>query len=151
MENSKNIHIFSFRSRDMYSLHMQLKQRYSFLQFYRLLEEVRNRPCKNKSQCNRIHTPLTLIYVFIMDIKDNLKDISLDILLNDIFVYLSTEIIWCFAWYTVQHPRMLIKPIWILKKKWFRTSFELNTCTSNLYVELSCKCKSSMIKGKMTK
>lgn len=57
---------------------MQLKQRYSFLQFYRLLEEVRNRPCKNKSQCNRIHTPLTPIYVFIMDITDNLKDISLD-------------------------------------------------------------------------
>lgn len=58
----------------MYSLHMQLKQRYSFLQFYRLLEEVRKRPCK----CNLIHTPLTLIYVFIMDITDNLKDISLD-------------------------------------------------------------------------
>lgn len=71
----------------MHSLHMQLKQRYSFLQFYRLLEEVRNRPCKNKSQCNRIHTPLTLIYVFIMDIKDNLKDISLDFTKRYIYLF----------------------------------------------------------------
>lgn len=98
----------------MYSLHMQLKQRYSFLQFYRLLEEVRNRPCKNKSQCNRIHTPLTLIYVFIMDITDNLKDISLDFTKRYICLlvdrdYLMFCLIYCSASTHVNQTNLTIK------------------------------------------